>query len=222
MNFDLTEEQQLVVDSVRRFVADRYDLEKRNGYIKGKRGFSDANWQTMAELGWLGLAFGEAEGGFGGNQIIGLFGMHCDNRISAFEPAQSLLNRDLDGTASNEDGVPLVTPASAGRRGRMPVLMRARTPNEEAEWVAERIDAALASGLGPDDCAVLCRTKRLMGPIEQALRRRGIALQSMGSTAFRSFDWRTPSGRASSKPPRAARSKPRAFALRPTPTAPST
>ena len=69
MNFDLTEEQQLVVDSVRRFVADRYDLEKRNGYMKGKRGFSDANWQAMAELGWLGLAFGEAEGGFGGNQI---------------------------------------------------------------------------------------------------------------------------------------------------------
>lgn len=69
MNFDLTEEQQLVVDSVRRFVADRYDLEKRNGYMKGKRGFSDANWQAMADLGWLGLAFGEAEGGFGGNQI---------------------------------------------------------------------------------------------------------------------------------------------------------
>ena len=69
MNFDLTEEQQLVVDSVRRFVADRYDLEKRNGYMKGKRGFSDDNWQAMAELGWLGLAFGEAEGGFGGNQI---------------------------------------------------------------------------------------------------------------------------------------------------------
>ena len=69
MNFYLTEEQQLVVDSVRRFVGDRYDLEKRNGYMQGKRGFSDANWKAMAELGWLGLAFGEAEGGFGGNQI---------------------------------------------------------------------------------------------------------------------------------------------------------
>ncbi len=86
MNFDLTEEQQLVVDSVRRFVADRYDLEKRNGYMKGKRGFSDANWQAMAELGWLGLAFGEAEGGFGGNQIDVMLVMEEFGKGMVLEP----------------------------------------------------------------------------------------------------------------------------------------
>jgi hypothetical protein len=41
--------------------------------------------------------------------------------------------------------------------------------------------------------AVLCRTRDQMRPIEAALRRRGLALQSMNAQAFRHFDWRRPS-----------------------------
>lgn len=69
MNFDLSEEQQLIQDSVSRFVAENYSLDQRTAIAAGKTGFSDAHWQTMAELGWLGLPFSEAAGGFGGNQV---------------------------------------------------------------------------------------------------------------------------------------------------------
>jgi superfamily I DNA/RNA helicase len=41
--------------------------------------------------------------------------------------------------------------------------------------------------------AVLCRAKFLMRPIEQALGRRQIAVQSMNAQAFRRFDWQRPS-----------------------------
>ena len=69
MNFELSEEQKLLQDSVARFVRDNYELEKRSKLVATKQGFSDDYWKAMAELGWLSLPFAEAQGGFGGNQI---------------------------------------------------------------------------------------------------------------------------------------------------------
>jgi alkylation response protein AidB-like acyl-CoA dehydrogenase len=69
MNFDLSEEQQMLQDSVSRFVQDHYELEKRTALVATKQGFSSDNWKQMAELGWLGMPFAEADGGFGGNQV---------------------------------------------------------------------------------------------------------------------------------------------------------
>jgi UvrD-like helicase C-terminal domain/Nuclease-related domain/AAA domain len=105
----------------------------------------------------------------------------------AVQCAQSLLQGD--GSTPGEDELPLVQPASAGRRGALPVLIEARHAAEEAELVAERVMAALAAGCTPDDIALLCRTKALMRPLELALQRRGVPLQSMNEQAFRHFDW---------------------------------
>jgi hypothetical protein len=103
--------------------------------------------------------------------------------------ARSLLARE-DAVATDEDSVQQVLPASAGRRGPMPVLVAARSAREEAEVIAERVANGLASGLSPSDCAVLCRFKHLMPPIEDELRRRGIPVQSMEKKTPRQFDWR--------------------------------
>ena len=110
-------------------------------------------------------------------------------------------SRDGDRNGGNGDGgnfnssdneLPLVQPTSAGRHGAMPVLIEARHAGEEAELVAERIAAAQAAGAALDDIAVLCRTKAMLHPFEQALARRGLAFQSMGQQAFRRFDWQQP------------------------------
>ena len=69
MNFDLSEEQQLVSDSIERFVLDNYNLESRVSITQQPPGFSLDYWKTMSELGWLGLPFSEEDGGFGGNQL---------------------------------------------------------------------------------------------------------------------------------------------------------
>jgi alkylation response protein AidB-like acyl-CoA dehydrogenase len=69
MNFELNTEQQLLRDSVDRFVQDNYELDNRIKLVATKHGFSEALWQTMSELGWLALPFAEADGGFGGDQI---------------------------------------------------------------------------------------------------------------------------------------------------------
>ena len=68
MNFDLSEEQQLLSDSVARFVSDQYPLDRRQLTVLSEQGFSSEHWQTMAELGWLGASIPEQYQGFGGNQ----------------------------------------------------------------------------------------------------------------------------------------------------------
>ena len=97
--------------------------------------------------------------------------------------AHSLLEGAGDGRG--EDEIPLVQPASAGRRGAMPVLLQGRDEREEAELIAERVAAAHAAGMPLEDIGVLCRAKYLMRPIEQALGRRKLPVQSMNAQAFR-------------------------------------
>ncbi|MGA1371171.1 MAG: acyl-CoA dehydrogenase family protein [Pseudomonadales bacterium] len=69
MNFDLTDEQRLMQESVQRFVDDHYALPARQTLVQSRFGFSSEHWQTMAELGWLALPFDPADGGLGGSQI---------------------------------------------------------------------------------------------------------------------------------------------------------
>ena len=69
MDFDLTEDQSLLVDSVRRMLADQYGFESRKQHMKSAEGWSTAMWSAYAGQGLLGLPFDEADGGFGGGLI---------------------------------------------------------------------------------------------------------------------------------------------------------
>jgi len=66
MNFDLTEERQMLQDTLRRFLADRYTTSTRNAIIDSDAGFSREIWAEMADLGIIGALFGADQGGFGG------------------------------------------------------------------------------------------------------------------------------------------------------------
>ncbi|MEE4277529.1 MAG: acyl-CoA dehydrogenase [Halieaceae bacterium] len=69
MNFDFTEEQTMLRDSVARFVQDDYDFDTRRAIVASETGMSRENWQTFAELGWLSVPFDEEHGGFGGGPV---------------------------------------------------------------------------------------------------------------------------------------------------------
>ena len=64
MDFDLSEEQTLLKDSVARLLKERYDFETRRTYMKGAEGFSRELWQAYAEMGLLSLPFAAEDGGF--------------------------------------------------------------------------------------------------------------------------------------------------------------
>lgn len=66
MDFNLTEERQMLQDSLRRFLADHYTTENRNHIITEGNGFSPQIWSDLADLGVIGAVFSEADNGFGG------------------------------------------------------------------------------------------------------------------------------------------------------------
>src|SRR3989344_3151912 len=66
MNFEHTEDRRMLADTLNRFVAEQYGIEKRNHIAYGDTGTDPALWAHFAELGAIGALFPEADGGFGG------------------------------------------------------------------------------------------------------------------------------------------------------------
>jgi len=97
MDFELTEEQRLLRDSVGRLLADHYTFDRRRGYLSEPEGWSRALWAQYAELGLLGLPFAENHGGFGGGPIEVMLVMEAFGRVLALEPY--LATVVLGGTA---------------------------------------------------------------------------------------------------------------------------
>ena len=65
MNFDLSEEQEIIVESVAKFVANESPVERFRKLRDTERGWEPELWASMGENGWLGVAFPEEQGGFG-------------------------------------------------------------------------------------------------------------------------------------------------------------
>ncbi|MCV6626543.1 MAG: acyl-CoA dehydrogenase family protein [Cellvibrionaceae bacterium] len=86
MNFDISEEQKMLKDSVARFVQDEYGFDVREKIIASEAGYSADNWQKFAELGWLSIPFAEDFGGFGGGAVDTMVVMEELGRGIVIEP----------------------------------------------------------------------------------------------------------------------------------------
>jgi pimeloyl-CoA dehydrogenase small subunit len=86
MDFDFTEEQRLLKESVDRFIADRYEFEQRKAFAKSEAGYSSDNWKQFADLGLLAIPFAEEHGGFGGGPIETMIVMEAFGRGLVLEP----------------------------------------------------------------------------------------------------------------------------------------
>ena len=115
MNFELSEEQQLLQDSVARFVADHYSLEARRKLANSTQGYSDDHWKQFAELGWLALPFSEEDGGLGGTVIDAMVVMEQFGKGLILEP--------YFATVILGGGVLKRLPASESRTARINALM---------------------------------------------------------------------------------------------------
>ncbi len=69
MNFDLTEEQQMIVDQAAKFVANESPVDRFRKLRDTERGWEPEMWAKMAEQGWLAIAIPEEQGGFGGSFV---------------------------------------------------------------------------------------------------------------------------------------------------------
>src|SRR5256885_16882960 len=86
MDFDLSEEQRLLKESVDGLLTDSYDFDARKKYQKEKGGWSKAVWGKLAEQGLLGLPFAEADGGFGAGAVETMIGMEALGKALLLEP----------------------------------------------------------------------------------------------------------------------------------------
>jgi pimeloyl-CoA dehydrogenase small subunit len=86
MDFDLSEDQRLLKDSVDRLVADQYQFEQRKKYMREPAGYSPLMWDRITEMGLLGLPFEETLGGFGGGAVETAIVMDAFGRGLVLEP----------------------------------------------------------------------------------------------------------------------------------------
>jgi len=86
MDFDLSEEQRLLKESVEGLLGDAYDFDSRKKYMAEKGGWSKAVWNKFAEQGLLGLPFSEDDGGFGAGAVETMIVMEELGRALVLEP----------------------------------------------------------------------------------------------------------------------------------------
>jgi alkylation response protein AidB-like acyl-CoA dehydrogenase len=112
MNFDYNEEQQLLADSVRRFLQKDYDFEARKKIVASKEGWSPQAWSTLAEMGLTGLPFSPDYGGFGGGAIDLMGVMEAFGEALVVEPyLATILSSQLISKSGNSEQKRQILPA---------------------------------------------------------------------------------------------------------------
>lgn len=66
MNFNHTEERQMLSDTLSRFIREKYSIEARNEAAVSAIGYQPEIWSALAEMGIIASLFSEENGGFGG------------------------------------------------------------------------------------------------------------------------------------------------------------
>lgn len=69
MNFDLSDEQEMIVDAVQKFVANDSPVERFRKLRDHDTGWEKSTWKAMGEYGWLGVETPEDQGGYGGTFV---------------------------------------------------------------------------------------------------------------------------------------------------------
>ena len=172
MDFDLTDEQRLLKDSVERLIADQYGFEQRKKYLREPNGWSAALWSQYAELGLLGLPFEESLGGFGGGAVETMIVMEAFGRGLILEPyfatvvlGGGLLNRLGDAAQRAEliaqiaQGKLKLAFAHVERHSRWNLADVATTAKKQGDgWVLEGSKGVVLHGDCADKLLVTART----------------------------------------------------------------
>jgi alkylation response protein AidB-like acyl-CoA dehydrogenase len=86
MDFNFTEEQQLLADTVKRFVRENYSFDKRREILKTPEGWSREIWNELAGLGLTALNVPEEHGGLNAGPVDTMLVMHALGEGLLLEP----------------------------------------------------------------------------------------------------------------------------------------
>lgn len=169
MDLNFSDEQNMLSESVARFVRDQYPFSRRQRRLAGDDG--EDLWQRFAELGWLAIPFAEEDGGIGGSAVdVGIV-MEGIGRALALEPylpnllATQLLVR-LASVATRERYLPAVLTGERRmalafiERGRryQPAYCSTTARAEGADYIITGHKSLVLGGQYADDYLVIART----------------------------------------------------------------
>ena len=147
MHFSLTPEQQLLSETVQRFLSKEYGFEARGRILRSPEGWSREVWAKLAELGLLSLQVPEAHGGMGPAPVETLLTLVPMGRALLLEPylASAVMGTALVRTLGSPAQQAALLPAlAAGVRIVVPAL-----GEEGARYDLERVaTAATRTGSG--------------------------------------------------------------------------
>src|SRR2546428_5348475 len=86
MNFEYSDEQRLLSETLRKFLNTGYGFDARAKITAPPAGFSEAVWPALAEMGILGVPFEEKFGGFGGTTVDMMVVMEALGEALVVEP----------------------------------------------------------------------------------------------------------------------------------------
>jgi alkylation response protein AidB-like acyl-CoA dehydrogenase len=86
MDFDYNEEQQLLADSLQKYLANSYGFEARKKTINTTDGFSQSAWTALADMGLTSIPFASDHGGFGGGAVDMMAAMEAFGEALVVEP----------------------------------------------------------------------------------------------------------------------------------------
>ena len=171
MDFSFSEDQNLLRDSLRKFIQKDYEFDKRRKLIESELGFSRDNWRSFGELGWNALPFSEADGGLGGKALDTMIVLEEFGRGLVVEPylpsivfAGGLLRRGdaalrakhLPGLIAGET-VASVAYAEPGSRFDLFHVESAAKPKDRG-WLLSGKKLAVVAGNAADLLIVSART----------------------------------------------------------------
>ena len=171
MDFDFSDEQRMLKDSVEQLITERYDFEQRKKYMKEEAGYSRSQWAQYAEMGLLGLPFDERHGGVGGGPVETMIVMEAFGRGLVLEPylATVVLGGGLVNLGGNDaqraailpkiaDGSLLLAYAHSEAQSRYDLADVATTAKRDADgWILDGEKSFVGHGNCADKLVVSAR-----------------------------------------------------------------
>jgi pimeloyl-CoA dehydrogenase small subunit len=173
MDFDLSEEQRLLKESVDGLLTDAYEFEQRKKYMQEKGGWSKAIWSKLADQGLLGLPFAEDDGGFGAGAVETMIVMEALGRALVLEPYLSTVVigggflRHGGSAAQKEAHIPGIIDGSKTfafaqleKNSRYDLNdVRTSAKKKDGGWVIDGDKFVVVNGENADTLVVTARTK---------------------------------------------------------------
>lgn len=172
MDFDYSEEQRLLADTLKRFLSNTYTLDARAKIVASEAGYSEEVWAAFAEMGLLGLPYHADYGGFGGSTVDVMIVMEAIGEGLVVEPYLSSVGlggqfvarggteaqkqRILPAVAEGKAKLALAQTELGGRYNLGHVTTRARRAGEG--WVLDGEKRAVLHGGCADLLVVSART----------------------------------------------------------------